>query len=120
VTLSWNPSETDDIADIYVKLDISHHGTFSGQIECETADTGMLVLPASMITALKALGYAGFPSITVTRKAVGSALTPYGQVDLEVRSSVTRLVDIPGLESCNDVDLFCTDGQECQDDMTCP
>jgi hypothetical protein len=119
VTLNWTPPGQTGIADIYVKLDISHHGGTKGMIECNTGDTGSLELPAGLLDQLKALGISGFPSIVVNRKAVGSS----GRVDLVIISTVERYVEIPGLVSCNcpvnEPCPECPTGQTCQDDLKC-
>ena len=118
VTLRWTPPGQAGLARIFVKLDISHHGGSKGQIDCEADDGGSLVLPASLITQLLALGVAGFPSVIVERKAVSSTAIAPGRVELIVVSGAERFVDIPGLTSCND-DSQCPMGQKCQPDLTC-
>ncbi len=118
VTLSWNAPAQSGVSTIFVKLDISHHGGTKGMIECDTADTGSLQLKAAMLDRLKALGVSGFPTIVVTRKAVGSAKIPYGRVDLVVGSTLEKEVLIPGLVSCNE-DGDCPAGQTCQTDLKC-
>jgi hypothetical protein len=117
VNLSWTPPGQGD-TDIYVKLDISHHGGCKGMIECDAGDSGSLELTAGMIDQLKALGISGWPSIVVSRKAIGSAEIPLGRVDLVVISTLEMFVDIPGLISC-EKDSDCPTGQTCQDDLKC-
>lgn len=118
VDLNWTPPGQADIADIYVKLDISHHGGTKGMIECDAGDSGSLELPADMLDQLKALGISGWPSIVVSRKATGSTNTSRVQVDLVVISTLEMFVDIPGLISCTR-DADCPTGQTCQDDLKC-
>ncbi|MFA6033525.1 MAG: hypothetical protein WC889_11555, partial [Myxococcota bacterium] len=118
LALNWTAPGTADISKIHVKLDISHHGGTKGKIECDVADNGTLVLPAGMITELLGLGYAGFPSIVVTRSAAGSAVISAGKVEIVVSSGVESQVKIQGLISCND-DEDCPEGETCQDDLTC-
>lgn len=118
VTLTWTPAADPDKSTIHVKLDISHHGGTKGMIECDTADSGSLELPGALITELLDLGVAGFPSIIVTRRAVGSAAIAAGRVDLVVSSKVEHFVDIEGVVSCS-ADTDCPDDQTCQDDLTC-
>ncbi|MGK3995490.1 hypothetical protein [Sorangium sp. So ce1024] len=118
VTLEWTPPGQAGISTIEVTLDISHHGGTKGKIECAVEDTGSLELPASLVTQLLDLGVAGFPSILVTRKAVGSTTIAQGRVDLVISSQVERPVEIAGLTSCHD-DSECPDGQTCQRDLTC-
>lgn len=118
LTLTWTPAADPARSSIHVKLDISHHGGSKGMIECETADSGSLELDGALITELLDLGVAGFPSIIVTRRAVGSAAIAAGRVDLVLSSKVEHFVDIAGLTSCS-ADSDCPDGQTCQDDLTC-
>jgi hypothetical protein len=118
VSLTWAPPGKADIAKIQVKLDISHHGGTKGKIECEAADSGSLQLSASLVTQLLKLGVAGFPTIVVTRSAVGSATISAGRLDLVISSEVEKAVTIPGLNSCNK-DTDCPDNQKCQPDLTC-
>ncbi|WP_437527460.1 hypothetical protein WME79_42840 [Sorangium sp. So ce726] len=116
--LAWTPPGQDGISNLHVKLDISHHGGTKGMIECNVEDTGSLDVPASLVKQLLDLGVAGFPTIIVTRKSVGSATIPPGRVDLVVSSQIEQAVVIAGLTSCND-DSQCPDGQTCQSDLTC-
>lgn len=118
VQIEWTPPGQTGISEIYVKLDISHHGGTKGMIECTAEDTGSLDLPASLVTQLLDLGVAGFPTIVVTRRAVGSTTIAPGRVDLVISSQIERSVVIEGLASCND-DSQCPDGQTCQSDLTC-
>lgn len=116
--LTWTPPGEADIAKLHVKLDISHHGGTKGMIECNVEDTGSLDIPASLVKQLLDLGVAGFPTIIVTRKSVGSTTIPPGRVDLVVSSQIEQAVAIAGLTSCND-DSQCPEGQTCQSDLTC-
>ncbi|WP_437982384.1 hypothetical protein [Sorangium sp. So ce117] len=116
--LEWTPPGQAGISKVYVKLDISHHGGTKGMIECNVEDTGSLDVPASLVKQLLDLGVAGFPTIIVTRRSVGSATIPAGRVDLVVSSQIEQAVVIAGLMSCND-DSQCPEGQTCQSDLTC-
>jgi len=118
VELAWAPAGAAGESTLAVKLDISHHGGTKGMIQCEADDTGSLAIPAALISGLLELGVAGFPTIIVTRKSTGSAVTEAGRVDLVVSSKVEREVLIEGLVSCTD-DSSCPDGQTCQADLTC-
>lgn len=115
--LTWVAATAGDSV-IQVKLDISHHGGTKGKLECETADTGSLSIPAAMVAALLDLGVSGFPTIVVTRSATGSATTSAGRIDLVVSAGIERTVLIEGLTSCTD-DSACPDGQSCQPDLSC-
>ena len=92
-------------------------------IECDVGDTGSLELPADMIDQLKALGISGWPSIVVSRKAIGLANNSQVQVDLVIVSTLEMFVDIPGLVSCTcpvgEPCPECPAGQTCQDDLKC-
>lgn len=102
---------------VLVHLDISHHGGTRGKVECDTADDGELTIGAALVTRLMALGVAGYPTVVVTREALGAAALPAGRVELVVSSGVETPVTIPGLRSCT-TDSDC-DGGTCRADLTC-
>jgi hypothetical protein len=117
LALTWTKG-AESSAKIHVKLDISHHGGSKGQIECDTADSGALTVSAALISKLLKLGVAGYPTVIVTRHAIGStAITP-GRVELEISSTVEQTVTVDGLVSCSK-NADCPDGQECQNDLSC-
>ncbi|WP_437334101.1 hypothetical protein [Sorangium sp. So ce394] len=118
VQLAWTPPGQAGGSEIYVKLDISHHGGTKGMIECSAEDTGSLDVPASLVTQLLDLGVAGFPTVIVTRRSVGSTTITAGRVDLVISSQIEKSVEIAGLTSCNDSSQ-CPEGQTCQPDLTC-
>jgi hypothetical protein len=117
LALAWTPGAAGN-ATIHVKLDISHHGGTKGQIECDGADNGSLTVSAALITKLVGLGVAGYPSVIVTRHAVGSTVISAGSVDLEIASVVEQSVSVDGLTSCTD-DAGCPTGETCQTDLSC-
>ncbi|MCC6551463.1 MAG: hypothetical protein IT372_00390 [Polyangiaceae bacterium] len=118
VQLAWTPPGQAGISRIHVKLDISHHGGTKGMIQCDADDAGSLEIPAALVTQLTNLGVAGFPSIIIARRAVGSTTISPGRVDLVIASDVERQVEIAGLESCT-TDADCAAPETCQDDLTC-
>lgn len=118
LALSWNPPGPQGGAGVHVTLDISHHGGTKGKLECETADTGSLELPSTLVTELLSLGVAGFPTIVVRREARGTATIAAGRVDLLVFSEVEQAVEVPGLTSCTDNEQ-CPPGESCQPDLSC-
>jgi hypothetical protein len=118
LALAWKAASMPAATRIHVKLDISHHGGTKGMIECDADDSGSLEIPASMVSELVSLGVAGFPTILVARRAVGSSAIAPGRVELVVTSDVEMAVDIPGVRSCTS-DADCESGQTCQADLTC-
>jgi hypothetical protein len=118
VTLQWTAAGANAASRIAVKIDISHHGGRKGIIACDVDDTGSLEISEYLVNGLLGLGYAGYPTVVVERKAVGSTSIEPGRVDLKVSSSLERSVAIPGLVSCN-VDEDCGTGQTCQANHTC-
>lgn len=117
LALTWTKG-AESSATIHVRLDISHHGGSKGQIECETADSGALTVSAALISKLLKLGVAGFPSVIVTRHAIGSTVIAPGRVELEISSTVEQSVTVDGLNSCTK-NADCPDGQQCQNDLSC-
>lgn len=118
LALTWTAPAKPEISSIHIKLDISHHGGTKGMIECDTADTGSIQLSASLVKELLDLGVAGYPSIIVTRKSIGSATIKEGRVDAVVSSEVERAIEVAGLTSCT-TDADCQSPQTCQSDLTC-
>ncbi len=116
--LKWSPAAAPTASKVTIKLDISHHGGTRGQITCETNDSGAVTISAALMTELIGLGVAGFPSVILTRSAIGSAQIEAGRVQLVVSSKVERFVDVVGVESCNG-DEDCSEGKTCQGDLTC-
>lgn len=117
--LQWTAAKDPAASKISVKLDISHHGGTKGMIECTTADSGSLDLPAGLISDLINLGTAGYPTIVVTRSAnPGSAVIASGRVDLTLVSTVEQAVVVPGVVSCTST-AECPMSTSCQSDLTC-
>jgi hypothetical protein len=115
--LTWVKSAAGS-STVHVKLDISHHGGSKGQIECDADDTGSLKVSASLISKLLGLGVAGYPTVIVTRRAVGGATISAGRVELVVSSEVERTVSVDGLNSCTKTE-DCPAGETCRSDFTC-
>jgi hypothetical protein len=117
--LEWAPGKADN-ARIEVRVDISHHGGLKGLISCDVPDTGKLDIPATMTKKLIDLGVAGFPTIYVTRVALGETKLNHGRVLLRVESSVERPLKIPNVDSCQYPDNSkCPPGKTCQKDYKC-
>ncbi len=118
VTVTWTPPAGAVSSRILIKVEISHHGGFKGQVECDTADDGSLTLGGPLLTQLLDLGVAGFPTIEIEREVVSDGLTTAGRVDLTVSSAISQAITIPGVISCTE-DNECTPPATCQDDLTC-
>jgi hypothetical protein len=116
--LAWPPPAPSGTARIQIELEISHHGGFKGQIECDVPDTGSFDVPAPLITSLVKLGRAGYPTVKVTRTSSAPASTQ-PQVTLTMRSQVELPVDT-GVISCGGGNSPpCPTGTACQLDFTC-
>lgn len=118
LALAWMAPSDPSSSRILVKLEISHHGGEKGKIECDVDDTGSFVVPADMQSDLIALGVAGFPTVTVTRSAQGTAQLPGGRVRLRVYQYEERSVTVPGVVSCES-EAQCQAGETCLDNKTC-
>lgn len=116
--LSWTPAGSDGDSKILIEMDISHHGGQKGQLECETADDGSLEISQSLVAGLIELGYAGFPTIRITRKSIGGANIEAGRVVFEIISDLELPLDIDGLVSCTEAG-DCDSGQMCGTDRVC-
>jgi hypothetical protein len=120
LALSWTAPGDPDLARIEIRLDISHHGGFAGEIDCDVPDNGAFEIPSALTDQLLDLGVAGFPTVQLTRTA--SAQAAGGEpshVTMAVSMFVEREVTIPGLVSCASDSKQCPDGQTCQTDLTC-
>lgn len=117
-TLDWRPARLPGNSRILVDVAISHHGAQRARVYCEVADSGSLEIAAEQITDLLAMGRSGWPAVVVTRIASGSTMTAAGPVKLDVISTISRALDIPGIVSCASDD-DCPPEQTCQDDLTC-
>jgi len=118
LAIGWTPPQYAGASRVSLKLDISHHGGSNGKIECETADTGALVIPADLVDALLARGASGFPTVVVERHAIGATSVGFGRIELSVFSQLEVAIVIDGLVSCSG-DEDCPDGQTCQTDLRC-
>jgi hypothetical protein len=116
--LAWKAPGHAGISRVQIILEISHHGGYRGEIDCDVADTGSFDVPAPLVTALVALGRAGFPTVKVARTATAAAAKEPG-VKLVVGSQVELEVDT-GVISCGaPTSQPCPDGTTCQGDFTC-
>jgi hypothetical protein len=116
--LAWTPPGPLGGARIQIELEISHHGGFKGQIECDVPDTGSFDVPAPLITALVNLGRAGYPTVKLARTARAPAPTQ-PEVTLTVQSQVELPVDT-GVISCGAANSPpCATGTVCRPDFTC-
>lgn len=116
VKLDWKAPGITGNSKVHVEVDISHHGGLKGLIECEAPDNGNLVIDASLVDKLKALGVAGWPKLDIARQAVGT--NDQVHVELKLESIVSLPLTIPGITSCFE-DADCPDGGKCQQDMKC-
>ncbi|SRR6266540_1722850 len=114
--VTWTPPSVANISRIKVELEISHHGGYKGEIDCDVADTGSFDVPAPLITALVNLGRAGFPTVKVTRI---SSKSPAGEpgARLAMQSLVEVAVDT-GVQSCGIAGAPpCPTGTTCDDNL---
>ncbi|HXI58150.1 MAG TPA: hypothetical protein VNO55_18920 [Polyangia bacterium] len=118
LSLTWTAPGMPALTHMQIKVDISHHGGTRGQILCDVPDDGALEIPEPLITKLISFGVAGFPSVTLSRVAIGWASVPGGRISLEVSSTTQVNVTIPGLISCTDTS-DCPMGKTCQPDQSC-
>jgi hypothetical protein len=117
--LTWDAAKDPKASQVYIKLDISHHGGIRGMIECTTDDTGSLTLSGDMMSELIGLGVAGYPSVVLMRQSIDTTQIEPGLVRLEVSSRAERYVTIKGVESCT-TDEDCPNGKTCRTtDSTC-
>jgi len=115
IELSWDPPAQAG-SRVEIAVEISHHGGFKGEIDCDVPDTGSFRVPEPLVTALNELGRAGYPTISVMRKSVATA-TQAPNVVLEISSTVVLAADT-GVVSCAG-DQDCTAPATCQPSRIC-
>jgi hypothetical protein len=119
LTLTWDAPPDPKSAQVFVKVDISHHGGPKGKIECDVDDTGSLTISEAMMTQLIGLGVAGYPSVVVMRQSIDTVKIAPGRVSLEVSARTEKYLTVKGYTSCS-VDEDCPTGQKCRTtDSTC-
>jgi hypothetical protein len=118
LVLTWDAAQDSKSSQMYVKLDISHHGGAKGLIECDADDSGSLTISAALISELLGLGVAGFPSVVAMRQSLDTTKIAPGLVKLEVSARAEHYVTVKGVDSCN-VTADCPDGKICAKDSTC-
>ena len=111
LALEWEPGANAN-ANVSVVLNISKHGGSAGYLRCDTTDSGSLTIPADVLQELIDLGVAGFPALTLTRRASGETPVMGGKVALHVAAEAAPRLDVEGYCSCfNDSDCgSCSDG----------
>jgi len=118
IDLSWEAPTVEGPAKVRVELNVNNHGSTSAWLACDVADTGSFSVPAALLDALQDIGISGFPSLSLTRRSVDSAVIGPGCVDLRVASERTLGVEIAGQKSCTS-DQQCPPGQDCGVDLAC-
>lgn len=118
VELSWVPPDSAGPARVHLNLNVNHHGSSNNWIECDVADLGAAQIPAALIDSLLERGRSGYPTLTVTRRSVSSALIEPGCVELQVASGTVSDVLLEGLQSCSSAE-DCHPGQRCLPEFYC-
>lgn len=116
IELAWTAAAKPEQSRVQIAVEISHHGGFKGEIDCDVPDTGAFSVPEPLVTALNVLGRAGYPTVALTRTSmVTAALQP--NVSLAVSSEVVLAADT-GVVSCAG-NGDCTAPATCQSNRTC-
>jgi hypothetical protein len=105
---TWTPATASN-SRIAIEIDISHHGGLKGLIRCDVPDNGAATVDASLVTGLIGYGTAGFPEASLTRHSIGTATVGTGTATLDVKSTTSVPLSIPGVVSCSDT-LPCPTG----------
>jgi hypothetical protein len=116
IDLQWTKPTVTGISSIFVLINISYHAGTNAKIECECDDNGSLTVPAKLLDSLKYFGISGFPKLEISRRAVSTDTT--ARAKLVVESKVVKMLQIPGVISCND-SADCPEGQYCAPDQRC-
>jgi hypothetical protein len=116
--LTWKAPAKPGASRVLVEVEISHHGGYKGQIDCDVADTGTLDIPEPLVTALVALGRAGYPTVKIARTSRGVAAAQPA-VTIDVMSRLELEADT-GVISCGtDASPPCAAGTTCQPSFIC-
>lgn len=110
-TFTWTPGPDATVTTVDIEIDISHHGGLKGLIRCSAPDTGSITVDGSLITKLIGYGTAGFPNAAVTRRSRATASAGAGTATLDVKSTTTIDLEIPGVVSCNNDTKPCASGR---------
>jgi len=116
IDLAWTAPAKPEQSRVQIAVEISHHGGFKGEIDCDVPDTGSFSIPEPLVTALNGLGRAGYPTIALTRAATVTA-ADQPNVSLAVSSAVVLAADT-GVVSCAG-NGDCTAPATCQPNRTC-
>jgi len=119
LTVTWTAPGASSDARIQATVNLSHHGGSKGYIACDVADNGSLTISAAQIGGLINMGVAGYPTLTVIRRATGTATITPGQVVLSVEASVSPAFSVQGYTSClgDETVSPCGAGQTCNTDL---
>ncbi|MGC4091289.1 MAG: hypothetical protein QM756_26110 [Polyangiaceae bacterium] len=119
VELRWTAPKAPATSRIQVALEISHHGGYKGEIDCDVPDTGSFDIPEPLVTALVNLGRSGYPTVKVARvssatdaKEPNAKLTMPSQVEREVDTGVISCgaqgsPPCPTGQTCSNTDYIC-------------
>ncbi|MDD9939228.1 MAG: hypothetical protein OXT09_36915 [Myxococcales bacterium] len=119
LSVTWEPPGPEGVSSMFALVDLSHHGGSKGRVLCELDDaSGRLEIEASLVTALIDLGTAGWPTLKLTRRSVGSTVMELGRVDFSVEHGREIPLDIPGLISCT-FSSECPEGESCLPTRKC-
>lgn len=110
-TFTWTPASGSGTR-IEIEIDVSHHGGLKGLIRCDVPDTGTATVDGTLATQLIGLGTAGFPDASLTRHSIDTAAVGSGTATLDVKSTTTISLQVPGVTSCSDT-MPCPSGQTC-------
>lgn len=117
--ITWSPPEVEGPTKVVAMLNVNRHGSSSGWISCEAADTGRLVISAELVSQLMDRGLSGWPTLEIRRQSADSTeLDGAGCVELLVQAPANVDVTVEGLISCNNPE-DCPDGQTCNMVLNC-
>ena len=112
LAIGWTPGPGTGAGQVRVELLIDQHGNTPVRVVCEGEDTGMLAVPAEIVTELIGFGISGFPSAQYYRQTVDSLELEPGCVDFTVHTHRQTLLSVEGHVPCNKP-ADCPDGLVC-------
>lgn len=111
LAVAWTAAEGSR-ARVFLELGIDQHGASPVTLSCSFDDTGVGVVPASVVDALIGAGVSGFPSGRLSRRTLDSVETAVGCVDLVVGSPRAATVSVAGFTPCDEPE-DCPEGLAC-------
>lgn len=99
-------------ARVQLTVSVDQHGTTPATLVCEGDDSGVLVVPEPLVTALLTAGASGYPAASLARQTVDAATVSGGCAEFAVVAETRPSLTVAG-------HLPCTTNADCPSGSTC-